>query len=156
MAPLPFETVSWGGPDRFAAYVGAALGDPPAAMRVRDAWHIARALPPRARTVLSASGAAGPVALHLAALFPGSFAGVVLRDAPVSYEALLATAELAWPHDLILPGVLRHYDLPDLAAAADCPVCAFNLGDGDGDPLKKSTLHNERAWVECLRGLLHG
>lgn len=156
MAPVPYENVSWGGPDRFAAYVGAALGDAPAAMRVRDAWQVARALPPRARTVLSASGAAGPVALHLAALFPGRFAAVVLRDAPASYEALLATEDLAWPHDLILPGVLRHYDLPDLAAAARCPVFTFNPRVGTGALVDRLEPDDEQAWAECLRGLLHG
>jgi pimeloyl-ACP methyl ester carboxylesterase len=115
MTPHPYESVSWGAPDRFAAYVGAALGDSPVAMRIRDAWRLARAFPLRARNVLSACGAAGPVALHLAALWPGRFAAVVLRDAPASYEALLATDDFAWPHDIILPGVLQHYDLPQLA-----------------------------------------
>lgn len=134
MAPHPYESVSWGGPDRFAAYIGAALGDAPAAMRVRDAWLLTRAVPPRRRTVLSACGAAGPVALHLAALLPGAFSAVVLRDAPASYAALLATEDFAWPHDLILPGVLRHYDLPQLATAAGCPVHWLNPLDGARQP----------------------
>ncbi len=135
MAPHPYESVSWGGPDRFAAYIGAGLGDAPAAMRVRDAWQLAHAIPPRPRTVLSACGAAGPVALHLAALRPGVFAAVVLRDAPASYAALLATEAFAWPHDLVLPGVLRHYDLPQLATAAGCPVHWLNPLDGARQPV---------------------
>jgi dienelactone hydrolase len=146
-----------GGPDRFAAYVGTALGDAPAAMRVRDAWQVTRALPPpRARPVLSACGAAGPVALHLAALLPGRFAAVVLCDAPATYEALLTTAEFTWPHDVVLPGALRHYDLPDLAAAAACPVRVFNPRDGAGQVVGGTQPEDEAAWIECLRSLLYG
>ena len=134
MAPRPFEAVCWGGTDRFAAYVGAALGDAPEAGRLRAAWQLAQALPPRPRTVLSATGAAGPVALHLAALLPGTFAAVVLHNAPASYAALLTTEAFAWPHDLILPGVLRHYDLAQLAATAGCPVYWLNPLDGARRP----------------------
>jgi hypothetical protein len=134
MALHPFEAVNWGAPDRFAAYVGAAIGDAPEAMRLRDAWQLAQALPPRSRTVLSATGAAGPVALHLAALLPGTFAAVVLRGAPVSYASLLATEEFAWPHDLVLPGVLREYDLSQLAAVTGCPVHWLDPVDGARQP----------------------
>jgi hypothetical protein len=134
MALHPFEAVNWGAPDRFAAYVGAAIGDAPEAMRLRDAWQLAQALPPRSRTVLSATGAAGPVALHLAALLPGTFAAVVLRGAPVSYASLLATEEFAWPHDLVLPGVLREYDLSQLTAVTGCPVHWLDPVDGARQP----------------------
>jgi hypothetical protein len=134
MALRPFEAVNWGAPDRFAAYVGAALGDAPEAMRLRDAWQLAQVFPSQPRTVLSATGAAGPVALHLAALLPGRFTAVVLYDAPASYAALLDTGEFAWPHDLVLPGVLRHYDLPALAAITGCPVHWLNPRDGARRP----------------------
>jgi pimeloyl-ACP methyl ester carboxylesterase len=156
MAPAPYEAVSWGGPDRFAAYVGAALGDAPAAARVRDAWQLARALPPRGRTVLSACGAAGPVALHLAALWPGRFAAVVLRDAPASYAALLETEDFIWPHDVVLPGVLRHYDLPDLIAAAGCPVYEFNARGGARGVVGAEGETAEEVWIGRLRTLLYG
>lgn len=161
MALRPFEAVSWGAPDRFAAYVGAALGDPPEAMRLRDAWQLARALPPRARTVLSATGASGPVALHLAALLPGRFAAVVLRDTPASYASLLDTDELAWPHDLILPGVLRHYDLPELAAAAGCPVHWLDPRDGarrpaTNPPAGTRRLVSAEEHIALIRELLFG
>jgi dienelactone hydrolase len=161
MTPHPYESVSWGAPDRFAAYVGAALGDSPVAMRIRDAWRLARAFPLRARNVLSACGAAGPVALHLAALWPGRFAAVVLRDAPASYEALLATDDFAWPHDIILPGVLQHYDLPQLALAADCPVHWLNPLDGARRPVALDAPHvltntGDNEHIALVRQLLYG
>lgn len=159
MAPHPYESVSWGAPDRFAAYVGAALGDSPVAMRIRDAWQLARACPPAPRTVLSACGAAGPVALHLAALLPGKFAAVVLRDAPAGYAALLATDTFAWPHDIILPGVLRHYDLTELALATGCPVHWLNPLDGArrpaGAPGARHDVDDD-AHIALVRELLYG
>ena len=161
MALRPFEAVSWGAPDRFAAYVGAAIGDAPEAMRLRDAWQLAQALPLRRRTVLSATGAGGPVALHLAALLPGRFAAVVLRDTPASYAHLLATDELTWPHDLVLPGVLRHYDLPDLAAVVGCPVHWLDPRDGAHQPATHPPAGTRRlvtddAHLALVRELLFG
>ncbi len=159
MAPHPYESVSWGGADRFAAYVGTALGDAPAAARIRDAWMLARTFPPRRHTVLSACGAAGPIALHLAALLPGKFAAVVLRDSPASYTSVLATDQFAWPHDLILPGVLQHYDLPELARAAACPVHWLNPLDGARQPADTpGARHNvdDEAHIALVRQLLYG
>jgi hypothetical protein len=155
MAARPFEAVNWGGPDRFAAYIGAALGAAPESGRLRDAWQLAQAFPPRPRTVLSATGAAGPVALHLAALMPGKFAAVVLMDAPASYATLLDTAELAWPHDLILPGVLRHYDLPGLAGITGCPVHWINPRDGARQIIAAEPDRNPIDRPSLLRSLLH-
>lgn len=155
MASRPFEAVNWGGPDRFAAYVGAALDDAPEAGRLRDAWQLAQAFPPRPRTVLSATGAAGPVALQLAALLPGRFAAVILHDAPASYAALLDTEEFAWPHDLVLPGVLRHYDLPDIAAITGCPVHWLNPRDGARRPIGSGTAINVEKYIALVRTLLH-
>lgn len=155
MAMRPFEAVNWGGPDRFAAYIGATLADATESGRLRDAWQLARAFPLRQRTVLSATGTAGPVALHLAALMPGKFAAVVLFDAPASYAALLDTAELAWPHDLILPGVLQHYDLPGLAAIAGCPVHWLNPRDGARQIIAADSVRHPADRLSLLRSLLH-
>lgn len=136
--PVPFERVSWGGPDRFASYISAALGDPVEAARVRDAYALHRARPATKRSILHATGAAGPTALHLAALTQ-SFSAVILHDAPASYADLLTTEEFNWPHDLILPHVLQSYDLPLLAKNAGCPVHWINPRDGANQPLSRVT-----------------
>jgi hypothetical protein len=133
-ATSPYENVSWGSPDRTLGYVSIALDAAVETGRICDAWQLQRAWPVPAHTVLHAVGAAGPAALHLAAL-TRAFSAVVLHDAPAGYADLLATEEMAWPHDLILPGVLRHYDLPLLATAAGCPVHWLNPRDGAGRPL---------------------
>jgi hypothetical protein len=104
--------------------------------RVRDAWQLQRAIPGNQRNVLYAVGAAGPVALHLAALSQ-AFDAVVLQDSPSSYLDLLHTEKFDWPHDMILPGVLKHYDLSLLAKAAECPVHWINPRNGANQTLSK-------------------
>jgi hypothetical protein len=52
----------------------------------------------------------------------------------VSYASLLATEEFAWPHDLVLPGVLREYDLSQLTAVTGCPVHWLDPVDGARQP----------------------
>jgi hypothetical protein len=166
-AATPYEFVSWGGPDRFLAYVSASLAEPVEMMRLRDAWQLHRAFPQSGRNVLHATGAAAPVALHFAAL-TRMFDAVVFHDAPGSYADLLTTAEFNWPHDLVLPGVLQHYDLPLLADAVGCPVHWINPRDGANEPLTaetctrrtrhQQTWHhamNDDAQVQLLRELLH-
>jgi len=167
-AATPYEFVSWGGPDRFLGYVSASLTEPVEVMRLRDAWQLHRVFPTSGRHVLHATGAAAPVALHFAAL-TRSFAAVVLHDAPGSYADLLNTAEFNWPHDIVLPGVLRHYDLPLLADTVACPVHWINPRDGANDMLSADECarrtRNQQTWhhhmpddaqLELLRSLLHG
>ena len=149
--PSPFEHVSWGGPDRFASYISIALDDPVEAARVHDAYAVYHAFPDTKRNILHATGAAGPVALHLAAL-TRNFDAVVLHDAPASYGDLLATEDFNWPHDVILPSVLKHYDLPLLAKAADCPVHWINPRNGANQPLSQTTCEertNETLHYHC-------
>ena len=99
--------------------------------------------------------------LCLAALLPGTFSAVVLRGAPASYASLLATEEFTWPHDLILPGVLRHYDLPQLAAVAGCPVHWLDPRDGArqaaaNPPAGTRRLVSDAEHLALVRELLYG
>ena len=135
-AMYPYETVSWGGIDRYLAYTSAALGDPVLAMRVRDALASLAYLRTRTevdpdRVVVTGCGLAGVVALHLAAL-DDRLAGAVIWDAPVSFKSLLAETDVSWPADAFFPDVLLHYDLPDLVTACHCPVRVLNPLDGAG------------------------
>ncbi|MFZ9681763.1 MAG: alpha/beta hydrolase family protein [Cephaloticoccus sp.] len=165
-AATPYEFISWGGPDRFLSYVSASLAEPVEAQRLRDAWQLSRLFPPSGRTVLHATGAAAPVALHFAAL-TRRFDAVVLQDAPASYADLLATADFNWPHDLVWPGVLSAYDLPLLAASIGCPVHWVNPRDGANAPLpadqtqRRANVTWHHDWgddqvLELLLTLLHG
>ena|GEM_PF-582956 len=145
----PYEMAGWGSLDRYAAYASAALGDPLMAMRVRDAlaalaWLRARPEVDPERIVIAASGLAGLVALHVAAI-DADVAGVVALEGLSSFRSLIAAEHYPWPADAFMPNALRHYDLPDLAAAVPAPVHLHNLCDGAGNAADDCELRNWRA-----------
>ncbi len=125
-AVYPYEMAAWGGLDRYVAYASAALGDPVMSMRVRDALAALaylRAWPEvdAEAIVVTGCGLGGVIALFAAAI-DGAVAGVVTWDAPISFRALLEGETYTWPADAFIPHVLRHFDLPELAASLSCPV----------------------------------
>lgn len=140
----PYELAGWGGTDRFAAYMSAALGDSVMAMRIRDglaslAWLRTRPETNSARIVVTGGGLGGIVALHVAAI-AGDVAGVATWDMLWSIESLLAAEKYSWPADAFIPNILVYYDLPELAAALSCPVRIFNPLDGGGANLPDAEL----------------
>lgn len=135
-AMYPYEMAGWGSVDRYLAYATAALGDPIMAMRIRDAFAALAWLRDRPEVaqdgiVLTGCGVGAIVALHVAAI-DAELAGVVAWDGLSSFRSLIAAETYPWPADVFLPNALKHYDLPDLAAAAACPVRLLGLHDGAG------------------------
>lgn len=156
-AMYPYELAGWGSVDRYLAYTSAALGDPVMAMRVRDAlaalaWLRTRPEVDGARIVLTASGLGSIVALHAAAI-DGALGGVVCWDVLSSFRSLIAAEHYPWTADAFLPGVLQHYDLPELAASLACPVHLLGLRDGTGNPAGDAELarYAHAAHVEVMQ-----
>jgi dienelactone hydrolase len=141
-APAPYEVVSWGAPDRWFAYLSAALGDPVFAMRIRDglaalAWLRARPEVDPARILVGGHGGGALVALHVA-VAAADVEGVFARDFPGSFTALVRAPDYTWSQDLFFPRVLRHYDLPELAASLRVPVLLVNPLDARKQPLPEA------------------
>ncbi|MFO7975316.1 MAG: alpha/beta hydrolase, partial [Candidatus Hydrogenedentota bacterium] len=125
-ADLPYDLAGWGGRDRWISYVSAALGDHVLGMRIRDGLAALAYLRSRAeidpeRIIVGGNGMGGVVALHVAAVH-GRVAGVFSMNGLATFESLATHAEYTWPQQAFLPGVLEHYDLPELIAAVDMPV----------------------------------
>ena len=128
-AVYPYDTVGWGGVDRWHAYASAALGDGVMAMRSRDGLSALAYLRSRpevdpTKIVLSGSGLGGAVALHVSVI-AGDVAGVVTMDCPASFRLLVEAERYVWPHDAFMPNVLLHYDLPGLAGSLPVPVACL-------------------------------
>ena len=143
-AVYPYEMAAWGGLDRYVAYASAALGDPVMSMRVRDALAALAYLRARPEVdaeaiVVTGCGLGGVIALFAAAI-DGAVAGVVTWDAPISFRALLEGETYTWPADAFIPHVLRHFDLPELAASLSCPVRILNPLDGCRERLSEPTI----------------
>ncbi len=149
-AMFPYELAGWGAVDRTLAYASNALGDPLMAMRVRDglaalAWLRLQPSGSSAPVVVSGSGLGGIVALHVTACAGGTgIAGVVTQGCLSSFSSLLAAETYPWTADAFLPGVIKHYDLPELAASLGCPAKLLGLRDGAGDPAPEPELARYR------------
>jgi dienelactone hydrolase len=142
-AMYPYEMAGWGGLDRYVAYASAALGDPAMAMRTRDALAALAYLRTRPeatdRIIVCGRGLGGIVALHVAAC-DERVHGVIVWEGLVSFRSLLEAEAYPWPADAFWPGVLLHYDLPELAEALLCPAHILSPRDGAGRPLAEAEL----------------
>lgn len=61
----------------------------------------------------------GAVPATFAALFSQPVVQVTLKNAPVSYAAIAESETYSWPLSTFLPGVLKHFDLPDCYRALE-------------------------------------
>ena len=139
-ADLPYDLAGWGGRDRWISYVSAGLGDHVLAMRIRDglaALAYVRSRPEidPDRIVVGGHRMGGVVALHVAAV-DGAVAGVFSMNGLATFESLATQPDYTWPQEAFLPGVLEHYDLPELIASLGMPVLIANPLDARGMPLE--------------------
>ncbi|MFA6242101.1 MAG: hypothetical protein WC655_14295 [Candidatus Hydrogenedentales bacterium] len=127
---IRYDIAGWGSRDRWNAYVSAGLGDPVMAMRIRDglaalAYLRTRPVIDGTKIIVGGRGLGAIVALHVAAI-DGAVAGVVAADGLASFESLATSESYTWPHETFFPGILRHYDLPEMIVALKVPVLVLN------------------------------
>jgi dienelactone hydrolase len=110
------------GPEWKESYLAYLLGTSYLTVRAEDAMVCARFLagyagPDKPRRVhLTAIGQAGPPALHAAALEPGLFASVTLKNSLASWAEVVRTPLAKNQMPNAIHGALQIYDLPDLLA----------------------------------------
>jgi len=138
-ADMPYDMAGWADRSRWIAYVSAALGDPILGMRIRDGLsslaylRSRKEIDPR-KIVVGGRGAGGMVALHVAAI-DGKVAGVFSAEALATFDSLATSPHYAWSHEDFLPGVLRHYDLPELVSTLAMPCLLVNPLDAEKAPV---------------------
>ena len=129
------------GPFNLISLRAMLVGKTLVGMRVDDAIRAVNLLAARSdldRTGIGieAKGAMGVVALHAAAIDP-RISRVTAENTLASYQLALEPEPLYFDlPEVIVPGVLRHYDLPDLIIAmCPRPVTLINPAGADGKPL---------------------
>jgi hypothetical protein len=146
----PAQQMSILGPNTAIALQAIAVGKSLVGMRVDDAiravnWLVTQTdVDPEAIT-LYGRGAQGMVALHAAAL-DVRLAHVVVESTLISYRMALEAPLHRSLSDIILPGVLLHYDVPDLLQAiSPRPVAIVNPADALGITARDQTVSRELA-----------
>jgi cephalosporin-C deacetylase-like acetyl esterase len=131
--------------DRFA-WANQILGNPVIGQRV---WDILRAVDYlRSRPDVDAApvrilgkGSSGLAAL-MAAVLDDRVGSVFLLQAPCSYFSVVESEEYSLTLDWFVPGILQHFDVPDIAAAmTPRPVWIVDAVDAQGSVLSESTVH---------------
>lgn len=154
-AAVRYDIAGWGGRERWIAYVSAGISDGVLAMRIRDglaalAWLRDRPEIDPKRIIVGGRGMGGVVALQIAAA-DAAVCGVFSVDALAAFEFLASSESYAWPPEAFLPGVLQHYDLPELAAALAMPTLIVNPLDA-----AKKSLTKEQAETCYVAAMKHG
>lgn len=130
MEPTAYDLASWNDIERIVTYLSISAGRPVMGLRVRDALAALAYLRGRddvdpERLMVGGAGIGAIVALHAALLAP-DVRRVVMLGGLSHYGAMTERFPFAWRQSIILPQVLRHYDLPDIAGALPGAVTVLN------------------------------
>ncbi|QNI35782.1 alpha/beta hydrolase family protein [Edaphobacter albus] len=84
-------------------------------------------------------GPAGLAALMAVAL-DANIKSLLLRDVPLTYQSIVSTEDYMLDLEWFVPGILKHFDLPDIIAAiSPHPVWINNPSNGDGTTMQKAS-----------------
>ena len=131
------------GKDVKEAFLGIHLNRPLLGQRVYDLLSFVEFCARQKGTVeVVAVGSAGPIALHAAAL-DKRIAKLTVENALLSWQSVVATPVSVNQLTNVVPGALRVYDLPDLAALiAPRPLTIRAAVDARGEPVSRAALES--------------
>jgi len=135
------------GVDSKEAFLGLHLSRPLLSQRVDDLQRILALFPRKNGIHLVGVEAGGPVALHAAAL-DSRIKRLTLERSLVSWSSVVENPISYNQLSNVIPGVLKHYDLPDLTAMlAPLPLSILEPVDGMQRPISQDQL--QRAYASC-------
>jgi len=142
-APVAYDLAAWNDSERILTYLAIANEQPIMGLRVRDAlcglaYLAARPEVDEQRLMVGGRGVGAIVALHVALLGTG-VKKVICLEMLSHYGALTEHFPFTWRQSAIIPDVLKHYDLPEIAAALkDTQVHVINPLDVQQKVLAKA------------------
>lgn len=124
--PTAYDLAGWNDVERILTYLSIANARPIMGLRVRDALCGLAYLRSRpevdpGRVMVGGRGVGAIVALH-AALLAGNVRRLLCLEMLSHYGALAEQYPFSWPQSIFIPGVLQHYDLPEVVALLAGPV----------------------------------
>lgn len=142
MDPTAYDLASWNDIERVMTYLSIAAGRPLMGLRVRDALAALRYLQQRedvdpSRIIVGGAGIGAIVAWHVA-LLDTSVKRVIAIDSLSHYGAMLTQFPFTWQQSIVIPDVLKAYDLPELANVIPAEVVIISPRDAARDQLSQS------------------
>jgi len=142
------------------AWTGLSLGCSVVGQRVADLLATLRYLRSRpdvdpSRIYVMGEGPAGLAAL-MAAVLDAEVKSVLLRHVPLTYQGIVSTEDYTLELEWFVPGILKHFDLPDIVAAVSPrTVWINNPADGTGATMQESSAikyYSERISTKSATG----
>jgi cephalosporin-C deacetylase-like acetyl esterase len=135
LAPQPtsYDMASWNDIERILTYLSVAASCPVMGLRIRDAMYAVNYLRSLEgvdadNIIVAGRGIGAITALH-AAFLSGHTCRLVLWDMLSNYRAMTERFPFTWPQSVIIPGILRVYDLPELLRYISGEVLILNPRD---------------------------
>ncbi|MDQ1316802.1 MAG: Alpha/beta hydrolase [Candidatus Poribacteria bacterium] len=118
--PTAYDLAGWNDIERILTYLSIANSKPIMGLRVRDAlcglnYLISRSEVDISRIMVGGRGIGAIVALHIALLNP-IVHRVICVDMLSHYGALTEKFPFSWRQSIIIPDILKYYDLPEIIA----------------------------------------
>jgi len=148
--PGAYDLAEWADTINQLAYIGMGTGKTVIGQRVREAltalyWMENHPDVDKNRIYMGGRGQGAVVAL-LAAIISGNTQKLLCVEMLSHYGALLEDYPNTWKSDVMIPEVLKHFDLPELAVAFTGQMLLLNPLDGTKAPLcqdKATWLYND-------------
>lgn len=139
--PTTYDLASWNDIERILTYLSLGVNKPIMGLRVRDALSVidyaqAHPLVDNENIIIAGRGIGAIVALHAAYLW-GKAKKVVCIDMLARYEELTESFPFTWKQSVVIPQILKYYDLPDLVDSL-CNVTILNPRDAKGETISQS------------------
>lgn len=143
--PTAYDLASWNDIERILTYLSIANSKPIMGLRVRDAICGLNYLKSRSevdvdKLIVGGRGIGAIVALHVACLRP-DVKRVICMDMLSHYAAMTEKFPFSWRQSVIIPNILKYYDLPELISTLE-NVAIFVINPLDA---QKSLISQEYA-----------
>jgi len=116
--PTAYDLAGWNDIERILTYLSIANSKPIMGLRIRDAlcgldYLISRAEVDSSRIIVGGRGIGAIVAMHVA-LLNSNVKRVICMDMLSHYCALTEKFPFSWRQSIIIPNILKYYDLPEI------------------------------------------
>ncbi|MGB9595898.1 MAG: alpha/beta hydrolase family protein [Candidatus Poribacteria bacterium] len=121
--PTAYDLAGWNNIEQILTYLSIANAKPIMGLRVRDGlcgldYLLSRPEVDKEKIIVGGRGIGAIVALHIA-LLNSKIRRVICLDMLSHYGALTEKFPFLWRHSIIIPNILKYYDLPDMIAELD-------------------------------------